>query len=156
MKKKRILISVILLGLIIVLGATAYSVFVLGNPDLDDYLGLRKISIQQKLDGSSLILIKCTSLSGYTVSSVDADEVAYWGERALPINDDLGQFVIKVTLQDTNVAPRFYKRFNTWTTHRLEGTNISFMYVCNPDHGVNIYFGSDEPISDDKIVIRYL
>ena len=156
MKKKWILISIILLGLVIILGAVAYSTFVLGNPDLDNFLGLRKISIQQKLDGSSLILIKCTSLSGYTVSSVDADEVAYWGERALPINDDLGQFVIKVTLQDTNVAPRFYQRFDTWTTYRLDGTNISFMYVCNPDHGVNIYFGSNEPISDDKIVIRYL
>ncbi len=156
MKKKWILISIILLGLVIILGAVAYSTFVLGNPDLDNFLGLRKIIIQQKLDGSSLILIKCTSLSGYTVSSVDADEVAYWGERALPINDDLGQFVIKVTLQDTNVAPRFYKRFDTWTTYRLDGTNISFMYVCNPDHGVNIYFGSNEPISDDKIVIRYL
>ena len=156
MKKKWILISIILLGLVIILGAVAYSTFVLGNPDLDNFLGLRKIIIQQKLDGSSLILIKCTSLSGYTVSSVDADEVAYRGERTFPINDDLGQFVIKVTLQDTNVAPRFYKRFDTWTTYRLDGTNISFMYVCNPDHGVNIYFGSDEPISDDKIVIRYL
>ena len=156
MKKKWILISIILLGLVIILGAVAYSIFVLGNPDLDNFLGLRKIITQQKLDGSSLILIKCTSLSGYTVSSVDADEVAYWGERAFPINDDLGQFVIKVTLQDTNVAPRFYKRFDTWTTYRLDGTNISFMYVCNPDHGVNIYFGSNEPISDDKIVIRYL
>jgi hypothetical protein len=155
-KKKWILISIILLGLVIILGAVAYSTFVLGNPDLDNFLGLRKIIIQQKLDGSSLILIKCTSLSGYTVSSVDADEVAYRGERAHPINDDLGQFVIKVTLQDTNVAPRFYKRFDTWTTYRLDGTNISFMYVCNPDHGVNIYFGSNEPISDDKIVIRYL
>ena len=156
MKKKWILISVILLGLIIVLGATAYSVFVLGNPDLDNFLGLRKIIIQQKLDGSSLILIKCTSLSGYTVSSVDEDEVAYWGERALPINDDLGQFVIKVTLQDTNVAPRFYKQVATWTTYKFDGTNVSFMYVCNPDHGVDIYIGSDEPISSDQIVIRYL
>ena len=156
MKKKWILISIILLGLVIILGAVAYSALALGNPDLDDYFGLRKISIQQKLDGSSLILIKCTSLSGYTVSSVDADEVAYRGERAFPINDDLGQFVIKVTLQDTNISPRFYKRFDTWTTYRLDGTNISFMYVCNPDHGVDIYFGSDEPISDDKIVIRYL
>ena len=156
MKKKRILTSVILLGLVIVLGATAYSVFVLGNPDLYDYLGLRKISIQQKLDGNFAVFIKCTTLSGYTVSSVDEDEVAYWGERALPINDDLGQFVIKVTLQDTNVAPHFYKQFATWTTYKFDGTNVSFMYVCTPDHGIAIYIGSDEPISSDQIVIRYL
>ena len=119
-----------------------------------DYNGLRKISVKQKFDGTTTITVKCVDFLRYKISTVDPDEKAYQGERLLTINDDLGDFVIKIVLQDACTTKHFRENFSAWTTYALDDSNLSFMYTYTPDHGIAIYIGSDEPIDSDKIVIK--
>ncbi len=149
--KKRIVISIISISLVLIL---VFALFLVSFITNSDYNGLRKISVKQKFDGTPTITLKCIDFSGYKVSAVDSDEKAYQGERLLPINNDLGDFVIKVVLQDADTAKPFREKFSTWTTYALDGSNFTFMYTYTPDHSIAIYIGSNKPIDADKIVIK--
>ena len=119
-----------------------------------DYHGLRKISARQKIDGTVLVTFKCFDFSGYSVTSVDATEKAYMGEKLLPINDDLGDFVIKILLCDTDVSKNFMHAYASWNTYQIDGTDLRFMYSYVDDHGVVVYIGSDQKITPEQISVK--
>ncbi|MBQ6183536.1 MAG: hypothetical protein IJK33_06580 [Clostridia bacterium] len=115
----------------------------------NEFYGIKTIEATAQQAGSYAIRIDCTSYRQFEISYADKNEEAYNGERQLPINSDLGEYVIKVHLMDTpNVSESFGKGHKIWTTYELTetGDQLRYMYCYTPDHGVLVYIGSDVPM----------
>ena len=146
-KKRKFLTSAIITALVICL--VLISAFVLA---LHPYFyGLNKICV--KFDK---VYVRCTEFYRYSVESVETDATAFKGEKECPINDDLGNYIIKVRFGDAEVAECFYNKYSPWTTYEIENSDLSFMYSYHADHGFEIFIGSDTPIEKSDIVVKGL
>ena len=139
-KKKRILIVVIAVVLVVcwrlALMISPYS------------YGLNRINAR-----FGKVYLRCTEFHGYEVEKVDSDALSYRGERQMPINDDLGDYVVKVSFGDEDLSGRLKMRYFAWTTYRIGLSRFRFMYSRVGDHGFDLFIGSDTPIEEDDIVV---
>ena len=71
----------------------------------------------------------------------------------MPINDDLGDYVVKVSFGDEDLSVRLKMRYFAWTTYRIGLSRFRFMYSRVGDHGFDLFIGSDTPIEEDDIVV---
>lgn len=153
MKKKRkplffAAIAVVSLVAIVGLSLLTLTIYVRS----DDY-GFNKMSQKTNPDGTSTIYIKCTEFYGYSVEPVDLDEKVYKGEQLSSLNDDLGNYVVKVELHDADPSNHFSEKYSPWTTYKIDNSELSFMYTEIDTHGTAIYIGSDVPI-DMNVVVK--
>ena len=144
-KRKITLILVFVLAAIIICA----TVLLLSSANENEFYGIKTIEATAQQAGSYAIRIDCTSYRQFEISYADKNEEAYNGERKLPINSDLGEYVIKVHLMDTPyVSESFGEGHKIWTTYELTetGDQLRYMYCYTPDHGVLVYIGSDVPM----------
>ena len=99
------------------------------------------------------VYIRCTAFSVCSIEKVDANATAFRGEGELPINNDLGKYIVKVRFGDAEVAEGFSNIYSSWTTYRIGISRFSFMWSYNAAHGFEIFIGSDMPIQKSDIVV---
>ncbi len=116
-----------------------------------EYLGFYNID-HMMIGDNSRIYIYSTGHSSCKIKQIERDAVAPRGDGMLPINGDLGEYVVRVRLCDTVASGR--SEYEEWTTYKLDESGFSFMYVADiSTHAVDIYIGSNEPVDINDISV---
>ena len=106
---------------------------------------LQKVTVKKSGSDEFILTVSCLECEKYTVSRIDANETAAYGEEYRPINADLGANRMKVILCDSKVSDDFKEMYKPWTTYALEDSdgNANFMWCYTPDHGIAVYVGTE-------------
>ena len=153
-KKRKPIFFVVVAGLSLVAIVGAFLLTTVLYIRSDAY-GWNKISQKTDRDGASTVYIQCSEFSGYSIEPVELDEKAYQGEWLVPINNDLGNYVVRVRLHDAKPSGHFVEAYSDWGTYKIGNSELSFMFAYSGgDHGCEIFIGSDTPINVDDIVIK--
>lgn len=70
------------------------------------------------------------------------------------INNDLGDYVVRVELYDAKPSNHFIENYSSWTTYKISDSDLTFMYAYTPDDGTAIYVGSNSPINVNDIAVK--
>ncbi len=119
-----------------------------------EYSGFYKIE-HEEIRGSSKIYVYGIGYSNYYIEPVEVNEQAPKGDAMIPINDDLGDYVIRVRLSDSEVSKTIAEKYEEWTTYQLNDSSFYFMYASDSStHAADIYIGSNEPIDINNISVK--
>lgn len=127
--------------------ATVYSKFASG--DQDD--GVQELQLKSTSQSTTQLDFSYWGEMWYSVQMHLEGEDWVTGEFSEPYEGELGKYLMVVTFNDTEPSMKFLEEYPLRTVHKLRiprgGSDheMSMRIVSNPDHGYNVYIGSDEP-----------
>ncbi len=144
MKKRNILLTAVLSVLTVILLVASCGISLHAAVNAPD---LRAIQTT-RLFGKTRVTISCNGCERYLVEPVAKDATVYQDCKPLPLNEDLGDYRMAIKLCDSRVSAEFRDVYEPFTTYSLtEDGSLKFMYLLSSDHAVEIYVGSEKPIS---------
>ena len=138
--KLTLLFLVISISLLI---APIYAV-VTGNCGLED--------VYSYIDGedSYLVVIDCVECERYTVEPAGKDDQIPIGEGRVPVNEELGEYMVKILLLDSGVNESFKEKYEPHVTYTLDGSGgrLRFMwYYTLEQRRIHKALSHDQPES---------
>ena len=111
--------------------------------------GIYDVYASQTENGDYLIEIKYLGAYGVVITNFSSDEKIYRGEQLLNVNEDLGEYIVKIDVTDTEMSKKLLGKYSAWTTYDLNNSNgeLKFMWCYNLNHGISLYIGSSKQIS---------
>ena len=98
----------------------------------------------------------------YSVKMVPEGEHWVTGEFSDPYKGELGKYLVMVQFHDAEPSMKFMKQYSGKTDHKLRVSclgsehDMTMRIIGNPDHGYNVYIGSDEPFRvEEQSSVRF-
>ncbi len=149
-KKRIVITALVIVSVLVIVGVIMLICFI----NFSQNQGVQKISLSQKSENLFSLTVKCFGGTGYKVCNVDEDEKVLYGESYKDYDGSIGEYRIKIVIHDIaydadGYNEKLIEKYTPFTAHNLaEGSSpLKMMWVYDGSHGIEIYIGSDKPLT---------
>lgn len=127
--------------------ATIYSKYAAGDQDQ----GVQELKVKNISNSVARLDFSYWAEMWYSVKMIP--EGTHWttGEFSDPYKGELGKYLAMIQFHDTTPSMKFLEDYPMGIDHKLHISHwgsdheLTMRIISNPDHGYNIYIGSDDP-----------